>query len=115
MSGMVDIAQHLQKLKPGFSVRDLLVDLQNYFLEATANGFRIMPDQDSIRNVEEIEISLGQSFSSFGLQVIAMQILPDEDVEIQVVVPDAMSIPSVSSSTITRDADGVERIQLNFK
>ncbi len=112
---MVDISQHLMKLKPGFSVRDLLVDLQNYFLEATVDGFRIMPDQDSIRDVEEIQINLGQSFSSFGLPVVAMQILPDEDIEPQEVVADALSIPSVSSSTIMRDADGVERILLNFK
>ncbi len=115
MSGMVDISQHLKKLKPGFSVRDLLVDLQNYFLEATVDGFRIMPDQDSIRDVEEIQITLGRSFSSFELPVVAMQILPDEDIEMDSVLPDIASIPSVSSSAVTRDADGVERIQLQFK
>lgn len=115
MSGIVDIAQVLMNLEPGFSVRDLLVDIQNYFLEATPLGFRIMPDIDSIRDVEEIKIGLDHSFGNFGLRVVSMEILPDEDVEMDEVIPDASSIPCVASSSVTRDEDGVERIMLTFK
>ncbi|MCQ2203493.1 MAG: hypothetical protein MJZ15_03510 [Bacteroidales bacterium] len=115
MSGIVDISKNLMGLEPGFTVRDLLVNMQNYYLEATPMGFRIMPDVESIRDVEEIFVNLGHSFGNFGLRVVSMEILPDEDVEMTDVIPDAMAIPCVAASSITRDADGVERILLTFK
>ena len=115
MNTISNISELLKSMKVGFTVRDLLVNVQNYYLEAAKNGVMVRPDVDSLENIEEIYVGLGQSFGNFGIRVKMMEILPDEDVEFDDILPDVDSYECVASHVITRDADGVERMILNMK
>lgn len=105
----------LNNMHEGFTVRDFLIDIQNYFLEAGKDGVMFRPDINSLPDVEEIFIGLGESFGNFGLKVKYLEVLPDEDVEVDELLPDADKLPCVSSAVVNRDSDGVERIFLTMK
>ncbi|MCQ2230134.1 MAG: hypothetical protein MJZ13_10385 [Bacteroidales bacterium] len=115
MSGIVNLAEHLQKLPAGFSVRDFLLDLQNYYLEAINNGIYMMPSSDSISDIEEIVINLDGQFGDFSKKVKSLLILPDEDIEFDEILPDPEQLPCMKNAKIIRDADGVERLFLEVK
>lgn len=115
MSGAVNLAEHMQKLQAGFSVRDFLLDLQNYYLEAVKNGIYLMPYSNSIDRIEDIVINLDGQFGHFGKRVKSLLILPDEDVDFNDILPNPEQLPCTKKATIVRDADGVERLLLEIK
>jgi len=115
MSGIVNLAEHLQKLPAGFSVRDFLLDLQNYYLEAIKDGIYLMPDSNSIADIEEIVINLDGQFGNFGKKVKSLLILPDEDIDFDDILPHPEQLACMKNASIVRDADGVERMLLEVK
>lgn len=105
----------LNDMPEDFTVRDFLIDIQNYFLEAGENGVMFRPDVNSLPDVEEIYIGLGQSFGNFGLKVLTLEVLPDEGVEIDDLLPGVDKLACISSVVVNRDSDGVERVLLTMK
>ena len=111
----INLQEHLHGLKPGFSIRDFLLDVQNYFLEGDKDSVRMMPSSDSLKDVEEIIIGLESRFCGFNLRVKELLILPDENVAVSTLLPEMDSIKCVGLCKVERDEDGVERIRLTIK
>lgn len=67
-----DLIVILRHQKEGFSLRDLLIGMQNYYLEAAENGVQFITGEDSLSEVEQMYIDLGSSFCNFSKTVKAI-------------------------------------------
>lgn len=61
-----DLIETLQKVCRGFNLRDLLIDMQNYYLEAADNGVLFISGENSLEGIEKMYINLGGRFNNFS-------------------------------------------------
>lgn len=78
-----DISHIMQRLQSGFCLRDLLIDMQNYYLEAADNGVLFISGEDSLADVDEMLIDLGGAFDGFAKSVRSAEIKVKAGVDVE--------------------------------
>lgn len=78
-----DLVLLMSRLQEGFSLRDFLIDMQNYYLEAAEDGVLFMSGEDSLKDVEQMHVDLGGAFCNFSkiVRSITLSLVSGSDIE----------------------------------
>ncbi len=115
--------QHLSQLigalcteqKP-VSIKDLLFQIQNYFLEADGHSVRLtVSSEDPIDGIESVVFHIKSDFQNFDAEITQLDVEPAEGVDLQTIIDGVQAdSQAVAVSTIT-DNDGKECLRFSPK
>lgn len=114
MNKVYDIHEILQSLSPGFSMRDMLLLMSNYFLEADGNSVKLIPAHNSLPGVSHITIELPQAFGHFGLSVQRLTIHAADGFDADYIMPDGMDFGCAKAACTLTDDEGNEQIRIDI-